>query len=516
MDSLERLLEAARQNENCWVNGKRLMLNWISEQWRAASGPERIAAGGLFCYVALAPHSIAGAEIALAIVAAGLVCGALKRKPAGWQRTALDLPLALFLLWTILSSVFSAEPQISLAKLQSTLVFGAFYLAQATVKRAWAGPLIFVLLLTGVVGSLWSVIDVARGRGVIIEAMAADSPYRATLLQPGDALWRVGGRRVSSIEEIDEAISRAPVGTELSLSAVSRGEHAEWAGFLVTPEMQTRPQPSGLSGARPTHRFRASGWTRHYQTFADILQMLANLALGLTLAHLARRRTGWAFRLALTTTAILLVGVALTAMRTALVAFGAGALVMAWRAANERRARLLVLGLLGATLALGAVMVARTRAGGALRLGDDSSALRWQIARAALARLPERPLLGHGMDAIKLHWNEWGFPGDAILHTHSTPLQIAFERGLPALFLWLWLAFTAWRMTATGEHTARADTDATRHGLLLGITGALTGFFASSLFNYNWGDAEVVILFWWLLGIAVVAQKPDIPYNQKP
>jgi O-antigen ligase len=112
------------------------------------------------------------------------------------------------------------------------------------------------------------------------------------------------------------------------------------------------------------------------------------------------------------------------------------------------------------------------------------------------------------MDAAKRHWQEWGFPGDIILHTHSTPLQIAFERGLPALLLWFWLVFTAWRMTATGERAARDETDATRHGFLLGVTGALTGFFASSLFNYNWGDAEVVILFWWLLGIVAVGRGP--------
>jgi hypothetical protein len=485
-----------------------LMVDWVKQQWEAAKGPEKVAAGGLFCYVALAPHSIAGAEIALAIVAAGLVGGLITRRLAGgWRRTALDLPLAAFLCWTILSAIYSFEPQISLAKLQSTLVFGAFYLAQATVKRAWAAPLIGVLLLSGVVGSCWSVVAVLRGRGVVVEAMTADSPYQATLLRPGDAIWRIGGRQVSSVAEIDEAIRRAPAQKELSLSAVSRGEHAEWAGILVTAEMQQRASPSGLSGTRPTHRFRASGWTRHYQTFADILQMLANIALGLTLAHLARRQKGLALRLALGATAILLVGVALTAMRTALVAFVTGALVMAWRATAERRVRLLVLGLLSAALVLGVVIVARTRSDGALHLGDDSSTLRGQIARAALARISERPLLGHGMDAIKLHWQEWGFPGNAILHTHSTPLQITFERGLPALFLWLWLAFTAWRLAATGESAARADTNATQHGLLLGITGALTGFFASSLFNYNWGDAEVILLFWWLLGVVTVGRS---------
>jgi hypothetical protein len=189
------------------------------------------------------------------------------------------------------------------------------------MRREWAAPLVGILLLTGVVGSLWSVFDVARGRGVVIEAVAEDSPYRATLLRAGDAVWRVGGRRVSSTAEIDEEIRAAPTGQVLSLSAVSRGEHAEWAGFIVTEELKTRPQPSGLSGSRPTHRFRASGWTRHYQTYADILQMLANIALGFTLAFLARRRTDLVFRLALGAAAILLVGVALTAMRTALVAF---------------------------------------------------------------------------------------------------------------------------------------------------------------------------------------------------
>jgi len=34
--------------------------------------------------------------------------------------------------------------------------------------------------------------------------------------------------------------------------------------------------------------------------------------------------------------------------------------------------------------------------------------------------------------------------------------------------------------------------------------GALAGFFASSLVNYNFGDGEVALVFWWLLGIVVV------------
>jgi hypothetical protein len=46
------------------------------------------------------------------------------------------------------------------------------------------------------------------------------------------------------------------------------------------------------------------------------------------------------------------------------------------------------------------------------------------------------------------------------------------------------------------------------HGLLLGATGAVAGFFSSSLVNYNFGDAEVALVFWWLLG-TVVALSAD-------
>ncbi|MDQ1522907.1 MAG: hypothetical protein QOE47_831, partial [Pyrinomonadaceae bacterium] len=55
-----------------------------------------------------------------------------------------------------------------------------------------------------------------------------------------------------------------------------------------------------------------------------------------------------------------------------------------------------------------------------------------------------------------------------------------------------------------GERSLRADTNAaSAHGLLLGATGALAGFFASSLVNYNFGDAEVALVLWWLMGTVV-------------
>jgi hypothetical protein len=53
----------------------------------------------------------------------------------------------------------------------------------------------------------------------------------------------------------------------------------------------------------------------------------------------------------------------------------------------------------------------------------------------------------------------------------------------------------------------RDSADADSHGLLLGATGATAGFLASSLVNYNYGDAEVALLLWWLMGSAVAVRR---------
>jgi O-antigen ligase len=154
-------------------------------------------------------------------------------------------------------------------------------------------------------------------------------------------------------------------------------------------------------------------------------------------------------------------------------------------------------------LALGAFAVWRTRATGALRLDDASANTRVEVARVAASRVALHPVFGHGMDAVHAHWNEWGFPGSDMLHAHSTPVQLAFDRGLPALLFWLWLMSAFLLTAARAEALWRDAPDREAHGLALGINGALAGFLASSLVNYNFGDAEVALLVWWMMGAVV-------------
>ena len=236
--------------------------------------------------------------------------------------------------------------------------------------------------------------------------------------------------------------------------------------------------------------------------------MLAQLALGLAFANLANHGFNHRSKLAAAAFLLLALGVAFTAMRTTLVALGIGVLVISIRALG-RRAKIFSIAGICLVLAVGALVVSQTRARDALSLQDASASLRYQVARVGLSRMLLHPVFGHGMDSMHAHWAAWGFPGSDMLHLHSTPLQLAFDRGLPALVLWLWLMCLYWRTAARGEKSLRDSSDTNRYGVVLGATGAVAGFFASSLVNYNFGDGEVALVFWWLLGIVVVLTKAE-------
>ena len=463
---------------------------------------QRIAIAGLLIYVAFAPHSVAASVIGVSIAGIGWVIRSIQTRSLGLSRSKFDLVIVLLLVWTALSSLLSEEPSISLAKLTSQWSVFLFYLTRAVITRRTALVMVSVLILSGCVGALYSAFDLMRGRGVVVESIAPRSPFQRVGVLAGDTIWRVHGRRVFSLAEIDEALRLAPVNTPLRVSIISQGEHVERPGLVLTATEQQSTSPSGLTGSLRSHRFRASGWTRHYETFADVLQIIAQLALGFALAHLRNHGPNKYFRIALVATALLALGLAFTAMRTVIVAFALGACVIAWRSLRGAYKVAFVFGLF-AVIAFGAVVVSQTRASDALALGDPSSMLRFQVARVGLSRIPLHPVFGHGMDAMKLHWTEWGFPGKDMLHLHSTPLQLAFDRGLPLLILWLWMMALFWTEIASAQKRAADLSDTHLYGILLGGLGGLTGFLASSLVNYNYGDGEVAMLFWWLMGVCV-------------
>jgi O-Antigen ligase len=474
-----------------------------SPKSRGAALGQNIATLGFLIFAAFAPHSIAGSEIGIGLAALGWLLRSLATGSLGLRSTKLDLPIALFAGLTVASSLLSEEVSISVAKLQSVCLLLVFYLTQAVATRRMIVMMVCVMFVSGIVGTAYSVFDLVRGRGVIVQTISNDSPLRRVHVENGDAIWRVNGRRVYSISDIEGALKNAAPATSISVSMISRGEHVERPGLVLSESERNKGAPSGITSGGRLHRFRASGWTRHYETFSEVLQILALLALGIALAQLRNHGANIRFKLAIAASVVIALGIVLTAMRTVLVAFMIGGFVILLRSA-QGKARAIALAILLLVAACGVLFIWQTRAEDALALRDSSASLRLTVARVGASRILLHPVFGHGMDAMHKHWNEWGFPGDQMLGLHSTPLQLAFDRGLPALFCWLWLMFAFWRITSRAEQKVQNSSDTIGYGLLLGATGAIAGFFASSLVNYNFGDAEVVLLFWWLMGAVVV------------
>jgi O-antigen ligase len=248
-----------------------------------------------------------------------------------------------------------------------------------------------------------------------------------------------------------------------------------------------------------SRRFRVSGFSRHFLTYVEQMQILGLFVFGFFLAASPPRR----FASKLLLFALFSVALVLTASR-AVIASYLLALVLTSLLVASRRVALITLVVALGMGGLAASVLLSTRTSSAISFGDDSSSRRIGYMKAGLRLIPQHPLLGVGMDAHKQHWHEWGFPGEYITHTHSTPIQLAMERGLPALGCYVWL------MMALGWWLWRSYKDA-NNALALGALAALLGFSISSLVNYNFGDSEVVLLLLFLVALARLFPSPSRP-----
>jgi len=73
-------------------------------------------------------------------------------------------------------------------------------------------------------------------------------------------------------------------------------------------------------------------------------------------------------------------------------------------------------------------------------------------------------------------------------HLHNVPIQIAAERGLPALALWLWFIVALLRDVWDRFHAGERELSATAMATVVALLTA-------GLFEYNFGDSEVLMLF---------------------
>ena len=130
---------------------------------------------------------------------------------------------------------------------------------------------------------------------------------------------------------------------------------------------------------------------------------------------------------------------------------------------------------------------------------------RSQIWQANLDMIKERPLFGWGYGNYKKFREPYyqRYPAaDTHAHAHNNFLQVWVDGGLVGLLAFL---FLFWVILHAGWRTYRslsAEAEPVR-SLVLGGTLSIFGFLLGGLTQYNFGDAEVVIVFWMMTGIVM-------------
>jgi O-antigen ligase len=115
----------------------------------------------------------------------------------------------------------------------------------------------------------------------------------------------------------------------------------------------------------------------------------------------------------------------------------------------------------------------------------------------------DRPLTGVGLQDLKAEYPRYRPEGakESPGHLHSVPVQIAATMGTFGLCAFLWLYGSLLVAAATGlrRDLAAGGLEA---GLRLGVLGALAGFAVSGLFEWNFGDEELLYLLFIVTGLA--------------
>lgn len=136
----------------------------------------------------------------------------------------------------------------------------------------------------------------------------------------------------------------------------------------------------------------------------------------------------------------------------------------------------------------------RQRANGSATAEASVQSNRDRVAmlKSGLHIIRDHPWTGVGPDMVRIvypHYRDRDAVNQINPHLHNVPVQIAAERGLPALLLWLTFMFMLLRDFFLKRRTSVLTSVAT------GALASAVALLAAGMFEYNFGDSEVLMLF---------------------
>ena len=241
--------------------------------------------------------------------------------------------------------------------------------------------------------------------------------------------------------------------------------------------------------------FRPRGTLGHYMTFSGLLMLVIGCALARII--FGKRDRLWA---ALVMPALAF-AVALTFTRSAAVgACAAAALLLALK---DFRLIAIVPVAVALLVAVAPGEINR-RFASTFDMNDPTVRDRTAMLREGEHMIVAHPIVGVGPNMVEELYAQYRDPGavNAINpHLHNVPLQIAAERGLPALAIWLVFIGVLLR------DLMRAFKDDRYRVLAAAGLAAVVSMLGAGLFEYNFGDSEFLMLFLILITLPFAAAR---------
>ncbi len=244
---------------------------------------------------------------------------------------------------------------------------------------------------------------------------------------------------------------------------------------------------------------RVRGSLGHWMTYSGLLTLVIGVALARIL--FGERDRMWA---ALVMPALAL-AIALTFTRTAMVS--ACATVALLFVLKDLRL-LAILPILAAIFFAAAPPAITARFMSTFNMNDPTIRDRVAMLNAGRAMVRAHPLVGVGPTMVETRYPEFRDPAavePVVAHLHNVPMQIAAERGLPALACWL--AFVGLALV----DLSRLFREGRPRMLSAVALAALVSMLAGGLFEHNFGDSEFLMLLLIVLTLPFAAARPAVP-----
>jgi len=248
---------------------------------------------------------------------------------------------------------------------------------------------------------------------------------------------------------------------------------------------------------------RIQGFMGHYMTQAGLLLLFLCAAMSFFL--FLRDRTKWLWGIALFPAAASL---ALTLTRSAwlgLVVAGAFLIFL------YKPKGLLLLPVIIALFLLFSPQPMKRRALSIFSLRNYGNTLRIEYLQAGGKIIRKYPLHGTGPDTVDMVFQnpEYGLSevSRQNVHLHNNIVQIGAERGIPTLLAWI--CFFVWAFISQ-IRLLKNKASPVFPGAAAGAA-ALLALFTAGLFEYNFADSEVVVLFLVLISVPFARPKKAEP-----